>query len=118
MLSKHPAIEGAGVDAQALGHQVAEASRVQVGAAADDPVLRQSAQLPGDVGQNVHWGEEDEEDTKSKYTQHLGEEEDEVKKKKKTQSQNTHNHTHTRARKDAPGLETTISVQSGLCFTI
>lgn len=42
------------MDAQALGHQVTETGRVQVGATADDAVLGQTAQLPGHVGQHVH----------------------------------------------------------------
>lgn len=54
VLSQHPAIEGAGVDAEAFSHQVAEAGRVQVGAAADDTVLRQTAQFPGHIGQHIH----------------------------------------------------------------
>lgn len=43
VLAQHPAVEGRGMDAQALGHQVAKASRVQVGAAADDAVFGQTA---------------------------------------------------------------------------
>lgn len=54
MFSQYPAIETAGVNPQTLGHQVTEASGVQVGPAADDPVFGQTAQLPGDVGHNVH----------------------------------------------------------------
>lgn len=54
MLSQDIAIEAAGVNAQFLGHDVAEASRVQVGPAADNTVLWQAAQLPGHVGQNIH----------------------------------------------------------------
>lgn len=56
VLAQHPAIEGAGVDAETFGHQVTEAGGVQVGAAADDTVLGQAAQLPGDVGQHVDCG--------------------------------------------------------------
>lgn len=54
MLSQDITVEAAGVDAQFLGHDVAEASRVQVGPAADDTVLWQAAQLPCHVGQNIH----------------------------------------------------------------
>lgn len=54
MFSQYPAVETAGVNPQTLGHQVTEAGRVQVGSAADDPMFGQAAQLPGDVGQNVH----------------------------------------------------------------
>ncbi len=54
VLSQDITIEAAGVNAQFLGHDVAEASRVQVGPAADDTVLWQAAQLPGHVGQNIH----------------------------------------------------------------
>lgn len=57
MLAQHPAVEGAGVDAEVFGHHLTEASRVQVGAAADDAVLGQTAQLPGDIGQHVNCGE-------------------------------------------------------------
>lgn len=44
------------MDAEAFGHQVAEACRVQVGAAADDTVLGQTAQFPGHIGEHVHCG--------------------------------------------------------------
>lgn len=54
MLSQDVAVEAGGVDAQLLRHDVAEAGGVQVGAAADDAVFGQTAQLPGHVGQNVH----------------------------------------------------------------
>lgn len=50
MLSQHPAIKGAGMNAEAFSHQVAEAGRVQICAAADDTVLGQTAQFPGHVG--------------------------------------------------------------------
>ena len=56
VLSQHPAVEGGGVDAEALGHQVAEAGGVQVGAAADDAMFGQTAQFPGHIGQHVHCG--------------------------------------------------------------
>lgn len=54
MLPQDPAIEAAGMDAQLVGHQIAEAGRVQIGATADDAVFGQAAQLPGHVGQDVH----------------------------------------------------------------
>lgn len=54
VLSQDITIEAAGVNAQFLSHDVAEASRVQVGPAADDTVLWQAAQLPGHIGQNIH----------------------------------------------------------------
>lgn len=54
VLAQHPAVEGAGVDAQLLGHEEAETSGVQVCAAADDAVFGQTAQFPGHVGQHVH----------------------------------------------------------------
>lgn len=56
MLSKHPAIKWTGMDAKALGHQVAEAGRVQVSATANDTVLGQATQFPGHIGQHVHCG--------------------------------------------------------------
>lgn len=55
VLPQHPAVEGAGVDAEAFGHHVTEASGVQVGAAANDAVLWQTAQLPGHIGQHINW---------------------------------------------------------------
>lgn len=58
MLAQDPAVEAAGVDPQLVGHQEAEPSRVQVGAAADDAVLGEAAQLPGHVGQHVDCGGE------------------------------------------------------------
>lgn len=54
VFAQHPAVEGAGVDAQALSHQVTEASGVQVGAAANDAVFGQAAQLPGHIGQHIN----------------------------------------------------------------
>lgn len=54
MLPQDPAVEAAGVDAQFVGDQEPEARRVQVGAAADDAVLREAAELPGDIGQHVN----------------------------------------------------------------
>lgn len=54
VLSQDPAVEAAGVDSQFVGHQEAEARRVQVGAAADDAVLGEAAQLPGHVGEHVN----------------------------------------------------------------
>lgn len=55
MLAQNPAIEGGGVDAKALSHEVTEAGGVQVGAAANDAVLWQATQLPGDVGQHINY---------------------------------------------------------------
>lgn len=57
MLSQDVAVEAAGVDAQPLGHHVAEAGGVQVGAAAEDAVLGEAAELPGHVGHDVHCAE-------------------------------------------------------------
>ena len=54
MLSDDPAMAGGRVDVQFLSHQVAETGRVQVGAGANDTVAWETAQLPGDVGQDVH----------------------------------------------------------------
>lgn len=54
MLSQDVAVKAAGVDAQFLRHDVAEAGGVQVGPATNDTVLWQAAQLPGHVGQNIH----------------------------------------------------------------
>lgn len=54
MLSQDVSVKAAGVDAQFLRHDVAEAGRVQVGPATNDTVLWQAAQLPGHVGQNIH----------------------------------------------------------------
>lgn len=54
VLSNDPAVATAGVQVELLSHQVAETGRVQVGAAADDAVLGQTAQLPGYVGQDIH----------------------------------------------------------------
>lgn len=45
------------MDAQALSHQETEAGGVQVGAAADDTVLGQAAQLPGHVGQHINYSQ-------------------------------------------------------------
>lgn len=53
MLSQDPAVEAAGVDPQLVGYQKAESCRVQVGAAANDSVLREAAQFPGHIGQHV-----------------------------------------------------------------
>lgn len=54
MLSQDVAVEATRVDAQLLGHDEAEAGRVQVGAAADDPVFGKAAELPGHVGHDIH----------------------------------------------------------------
>uniref|UniRef100_A0A9J7X0L6 Golgi transport 1Bb n=1 Tax=Cyprinus carpio carpio TaxID=630221 RepID=A0A9J7X0L6_CYPCA len=55
VFSQNPSVEAAGMDAHPLSHQVPKASRVQVGPAADDAVFGQAAQLPGHIGQNVHY---------------------------------------------------------------
>lgn len=54
MFSQYTAVETAGVNPQTLGHQVTEAGGIQVGSTADNPMFGQTAQLPGDVGHNVH----------------------------------------------------------------
>lgn len=53
MFSQDPAVEAAGMDPQFVGHQEAEACRVQVCAAADDAVLGKAAQFPGYISQHV-----------------------------------------------------------------
>lgn len=59
MLSDDPAVATGRVDVQLLSHEVAETGRVQVGARANDAVTGETTQLPGHVGQDVHWeGEE------------------------------------------------------------
>lgn len=57
MLADDPAVAAGRVDVELLAHEVAETGRVQVGAGADDTVAREAAQLPGHVGQDVHWKE-------------------------------------------------------------
>lgn len=56
VFSQHPSVETGGMDAQALSHQETEAGGVQVGAAADDTVFGQAAQLPCHIGQHIHYG--------------------------------------------------------------
>lgn len=55
MLSDDPAMAAGGVEVELLSHEVAETGRVQVGAGADDAVTGETTQLPGHVGQDVHW---------------------------------------------------------------
>lgn len=55
MLADDPAVAAGGVDVELLSHEVAETRGVQVGAGADDAVTGETAQLPGHVGQDVHW---------------------------------------------------------------
>lgn len=55
MLSDDPAVAAGRVEVELLSHEVAETCGVQVGARADDAVTREAAQLPGHVGQDVHW---------------------------------------------------------------
>lgn len=57
MLADDPAVAAGWVEVELLAHEVAETGRVQVGAGADDAVAREAAQLPGHVGQDVHWKE-------------------------------------------------------------
>lgn len=54
MLADDVAVAGDGGNAQLLGQQVAEPGRVEVSAGADDAVLRQSADLPSHVRQDIH----------------------------------------------------------------
>lgn len=54
MLSNNITVRGGGGHAEGLREQVAEPGRVEVGAWSDDAVLRQSADLPRDVCQDVH----------------------------------------------------------------
>lgn len=56
MLSDDPAMAAGGVEVELLSHEVTETGRVQVGSGANDAVTRETAQLPGHVGQNVHYG--------------------------------------------------------------
>lgn len=58
MLADDPAVAAGRVEVELLAHEVAETGRVQVGAGADDTVAREAAQLPGHVGQDVHWKEQ------------------------------------------------------------
>lgn len=55
MLADDPAVAAGRVEVELLSHEVAETCGVQVGARADDAVTREAAQLPGHVGQDVHW---------------------------------------------------------------
>lgn len=57
MLSDDPAVTAGGVEVKLLCHKVAETGRVQVGTRANDAVTRETTQLPGHIGENVHWGE-------------------------------------------------------------
>lgn len=54
VFSQDPAIEAAGVDSQFVGHQEAEACRVQVSAAADDAMLGKTAEFPGYISQHIN----------------------------------------------------------------
>lgn len=54
MFSQDPAVEAAGMDAQFVSDQEAEAGGVQVGAAADDTVHGKAAQFPGHVSQHIN----------------------------------------------------------------
>lgn len=58
VLADDPAVAAGRVEVELLAHEVAETGRVQVGAGADDTVAREAAQLPGHVGQDVHWKEQ------------------------------------------------------------
>lgn len=96
VLPQDPAIEAAGVDPQLVGHQEAESGRVQVGAAADDAVLGEAAQLPGHVGQHVNC-------RKERLVRGCA---------------GGGNGDGTEAGGGAPGLDTTMMMQSGLYLTI
>lgn len=54
VLPDDPAVAARRVDVELLANQVAEAGRVQVGAGADDTVTGEAADLPGNIGQDVH----------------------------------------------------------------
>lgn len=58
MLSDDPAVAARRVEVELLSHEVAETGRVQVGAGANDAVARETTQLPGHVGENVHCSRE------------------------------------------------------------
>lgn len=60
VLANDPAVAAGRVEVELFAHEVAETGRVQVGAGADDAVAREAAQLPGHVGQNVDWKEQNE----------------------------------------------------------
>lgn len=55
MLSDDPTMAARGVEVEVLSHEVAETGRIQVGARANDTVTGEAAQLPGHIGQDVHW---------------------------------------------------------------
>ena len=62
MLADDPAVAAWRSDAQLLADKVSQTSRVQVGATADDSVGWQAAELPSDVGQDVDWIGDDQEE--------------------------------------------------------
>lgn len=97
MFPQDPAVEAAGVDAQFFGDQEPKARRVQVGAAADDAVLREAAELPGDIGQHVNCWRARGRERASAAGVRGGEQGGGV---------------------TAPGLETTMMTHSGLYRTI
>ena len=61
MLSNDPAVAAWRRNAQLLADEVSQTSRVQVGATANDTVSWQTAELPGDIGQDVDWIGNDQE---------------------------------------------------------
>lgn len=57
VLSHDPSVAAQGVDAQPLSHEVAETGRVQIAATANNAVFGEATDLPGHIGQNIHWEE-------------------------------------------------------------
>lgn len=55
MLSDDPAVAAGRMEVEFLSHEVAKTGRVQVGARANDAVTGETTQLPGHIGQDVHW---------------------------------------------------------------
>lgn len=72
VLADDPAVARGRRDVEPLGQEEPEPRRVEIGAAADDPVLGQARELPGDVGQYVDGIGDDEENGVGTVLDQLG----------------------------------------------
>lgn len=57
MFSQDPAMAAGWVYTKSLGHQIAKSGCVQIAATSNHTVFWQATQLPGDIGQYIHWKE-------------------------------------------------------------
>lgn len=55
MLPNDPTVAAGRMEVELFSHEVTETGRVQVGARANHSVTGKTTQFPGNIGEDVHW---------------------------------------------------------------